>query len=83
MIKLGQSVKDSITGLKGIAVGRCVYLNGCISIEVQATTLHDGKVLDTVWFDEQRLTDSSAAKAGGPQSRPPGLSRPTGGGRYE
>ena len=71
MIKLGDKVKDSITGFGGMAVARCEYLNGCVSIEVQPMGLKDGEPIKKHWIDEQNLTDVSKAKVGGPQSRPP------------
>jgi len=70
-IELGQKVKDSITGFEGIAVAKAIYLNGCISYQVESQKLKDGKTIQPEWFDEQRLTCESKAKAGGPQDRPP------------
>ena len=72
-IKLGQKVKDSITGFEGIVVARAEYLNGCVSCQVEAKELKDGVPLQAQWFDEQRLTIQSKAKAGGPQDHPPEL----------
>ena len=69
-IKLGDKVKDSITGFEGIVVARAEYLNGCVSCQVEAKELKDGVPLKAQWFDEQRLTSQSKAKAGGPQDRP-------------
>ena len=71
IFKLGDKVKDSITGFEGIAIGKCEYLNGCISIQVKSQELKDGKTIEAEWFDEQRLTATSKAKAGGPHDRPP------------
>ena len=71
MIKLGDKVKDNITGFEGIAIARAEYLNGCISLHIQSANLKDGSPLKAEWFDEQRLTTSSKATAGGPQSYPP------------
>mgnify|MGYP001122715477 CR=1 FL=1 len=71
MINLGGRVKDKITGFEGIAIAKIIYLNGCISYEVRAQELKDGKMLDTVWIDEQQLTEKSRAVAGGPGSIPP------------
>ena len=71
MIKLGDKVKDSITGFTGVATGRTVYYNGCISVLVTSNKLSsDGNEVNE-WFDEQRLDNKSEAKAGGPQNRPP------------
>ena len=74
MIELGQKVKDNITGFTGIAIAKCEYLNGCISIEVKPTKLDkDGKMLGAQWIDEQRLTVKSKATTGGPQDTPPDM----------
>ena len=72
MIKLGDKVKDNITWFEGVATARAEYLNGCISVLVQPAKLkEDGSPVEDKWFDEQRLTETSQAKAGGPQSSPP------------
>ena len=72
MLKLGDKVKDSITGFKGVVIARAEYLNGCITLKVQPPKLkEDGSPIEADWFDEQRLIDASKAKAGGPQSYPP------------
>lgn len=71
MVELGTKVKDSITGFEGIAVGRAVYLYGCVRVLVEPEEMKDGKPIEAIWFDEQRLTEESEAKSGGPQSTPP------------
>lgn len=71
MIKLGQKVKDKITGFTGVVMGRTEYLYGCVSVAVLSTKLKDDKPKDWVWFDEQRLTLLSKAKSGGPQPEAP------------
>jgi len=70
-MKLGDYVKDKITGFEGVAVARAEYLNGCIFIQVQPVGLKDGKIIESEWIDEQRITEDSQATVGGPQSRPP------------
>ena len=70
-IELGQKVKDEITGFEGVVVATAQYLNGCISCQVQPQSLKDGSTTKAEWFDEQRLTSGSKAKAGGPRSYPP------------
>jgi hypothetical protein len=55
MIELGSRVKDTITGLVGIAVARTDWLYQCRRIAVQPEALHDGKPLDIQWFDEPQL----------------------------
>lgn len=75
-VEVGDKVKDSMTGFKGVAVARCEYLNGCVSIEIQPVKLNNGAMLETKWIDEQQLIGESKAGNGGPQSRPTGLSTP-------
>jgi hypothetical protein len=80
MIKLGSKVRDTITGLEGVAVGRAVYLNGCISVNIEGPINKDGQRY-TDWFDEARVETIEAghfkpqpteATAGGPDhSTPP------------
>ncbi len=76
MIKLGDKVKDSITGFTGIVIGISSYLNGCVSMLVCSNELDsEGKEVSG-WFDEQRVAGKSEeirATAGGPQKRPPQL----------
>jgi hypothetical protein len=70
--KLGKVYKDSITGFTGMAMGRTVYLHGCISVALLSLKLpKDGKPNDWVWFDEPRLISRSKATAGGPQPLAP------------
>jgi len=76
-IKLGDLVKDLITGYTGIASSRTEYLFGCIHIGITSTGLDkDGIPLGAVFFDEQRVmlvderdpvvSPDSKAKSGGP-----------------
>ena len=52
---LGKKVKDNVTGLEGIAVTKCIYLNGCVQYAIQAKIDKDGKIPDEKWVDEQQL----------------------------
>ena len=54
-IKLGDKVKDPITGFEGIAIGKTEHLHGCTGIGILPQELHDGKAIDTHWFDEPRV----------------------------
>jgi len=81
MINLGDKVKDTITDFKGMAVARCVYLNGCVRIEVQPKGLdNDGKIVEAVWIDESQLEgvepDEGETPSGGPGSIPSRFSHP-------
>lgn len=55
MIKLGQKVEDTVSGLVGIAVARTEWLNGCIRISVQPKIDKDGNLPDNRDFDEPQL----------------------------
>jgi len=56
MIKLGDKVKDTITDFGGMAVARCVYLNGCVRIEMRPKGLDkDGNIVEAIWIDESQL----------------------------
>jgi len=53
-MKLGDKVRDKITGFTGIAIARCDYLYGCISIEVMSEKLLNGKPV-SIWVDDVQL----------------------------
>lgn len=56
MINLGDKVKDSVTGFKGIAVARTNWLHGCDRITIQPEGVDkDGKLFETFSFDEPQL----------------------------
>ena len=56
IIKLGDKVQDSVTGFKGIAVGRTTWLHGCNRIIVQPEGVDkNGKTYDSQNFDEPQL----------------------------
>ena len=54
MIKLGQKVRDAVTGFEGIATSKVEYINGCVQFGVQPAS-NDGKFPDSVYIDHQRL----------------------------
>lgn len=77
VMELGDKVRDEMTGFEGIAVSRTEYLFGCVSIGVQPTGLTEkGKPRELEYFDEQRLSEASAAPVGGPGDHPPQRSTP-------
>lgn len=76
-IALGTEVADTLTQFKGVAVGKFIFLNGCIRIEVASKTMKDGSPIEPEVFDEQRLTGITAtSKPGGPRPGPSAYSRP-------
>ena len=79
-VELGQTVKDPITGITGVAIGRSEWLHGCTHIGVQAKVKKDGIIPDVVWVDEPQLevvAGRKKAKKGSDDNGGPLLSIPT------
>lgn len=87
-VKLGDKVKDTVTGFQGIAVARTTWLHGCDRINVQPVELDkDKKPLEAVVFDEKQLivvkaavvaseeNKKSTTKTGGPRDDKAALRR--------
>ena len=56
MIKLGDRVKDPISGVIGIAIAKTIWLHGCNRITVQPQGLDkDKKPFETTTVDEPQL----------------------------
>lgn len=74
-IQLGDEVKDSVTGFRGIAVARTTWMTGCARITVQPKGQDkDGKCFEPTAFDEPMLIVLKAKvvkednhKTGGPR----------------
>lgn len=77
-LKLGMKLKDTITGFEGTATSSHFYLNGCVRVSIQSSTLKDGKPLDPESFDIQQLeaiqeavaTSKAKSGVGGPHPIP-------------
>jgi len=54
-IKLGDKVKDKVTGFTGIAISRIEFLNGCTQIQIQPQKLKDGRPIESEYFDIQQI----------------------------
>lgn len=85
-IKLGDLVRDRLTGFTGIAIGRTDWLYGCSRIGIEPKELDkEGKPREASWFDEQRVevverravdvSPDSKATTGGPFDAPARTSR--------
>jgi hypothetical protein len=61
-IELGMTVKDKITGLKGVVVCICSYLSGCDRASIQPLEIVNGKPAEWVTFDVLQLDIVSSAK---------------------
>ncbi len=55
MIRLGDEVRDKISGFQGIAVARHNYIEGCNRISIQPPVDKDGKLPDSITVDEPCL----------------------------
>ena len=54
-IKLGQRVKDKVSGFIGIAVAKCEYLNGCIQFHITPPVDEKGNERKDQWIDAAQL----------------------------
>lgn len=76
-MKLGDTVKDTVTDFTGTVVSRHEYLNGCVRLSVQPRELKDGKPIESQGFDIEQLQLVKAAEpravvpSGGPHNDPP------------
>ncbi len=55
MIKLGQRVRDTITGFEGIATAKVEYLNGCVQFCIKPKITKDGKISEGEYIDVGQL----------------------------
>ncbi len=54
-VKLGQRVKDWVSGFEGIATCKIEYLNGCVRVGVQGKSEKGSKIPDIEYVDIQQL----------------------------
>ena len=54
-IEFGVTARDRITGFSGVITGRTEYISGCTQILLVPQIDKDGKLVEGVWFDAQRL----------------------------
>lgn len=82
-LKLGDKVKDTVTGFTGIIIARHEYLNGCIRLSVQPDKLKDAKPIEALTFDIEQIALIKAgqhkqlARTGGPEKEPARASVPS------
>ena len=77
-LKLGDYVKDTISGFEGYVTAITEWLYGCRRMGVQPKGLFEGKPIEAQWFDEALLEkikiEKSKEKAnndrGGPRKDP-------------
>lgn len=51
-IELGDEVRDTLSGVTGIAIGRTTWITGCDNIQIRPQGMHDGRPIDTFAADE-------------------------------
>jgi hypothetical protein len=54
-IELGDQVRDTVSGFKGIAIGIVTWLHGCNRVIVAPKVGKDGKMIENQTFDEAQL----------------------------
>ena len=54
-VKLGQKVRDTISGNEGTAVAITTWLNGCVRICIQPEGTKDGVPFESFVIDEPQL----------------------------
>lgn len=75
-IKLGDKARDTITGFEGTVVALTDWLHGCRRVSIQPSTLHDGKPVEIVSFDEPQVEliesgpERQPTETGGPRPEP-------------
>ena len=72
MLKLGQKVKDRISGFSGVLSARSEFLNGCVRLQLTPDRLHEGKLIEAEWFDETQVDVLEDTPAPEPKTRPGG-----------
>lgn len=72
MIKIGDIVKDTVTGLEGMAVAKIIYMTGCVQFEIQPKGLKDGLIIKSAWIDEGQLVVKKEARIKKDKEKPPG-----------
>lgn len=74
MIKLGSTVTEVITGVKGVVTGRCEYLTGCNQYLVQPKS-RKGQYVESHWFDEAKLRVEKDKPVVLPATKGPGFDK--------
>ncbi len=78
-VKMGDEVRDRVTGFRGVITGEFRFLNGCTRFCVQPTVRKDGKYPDAQTFDWPQLELIKAGVVVGQDFEEPDESKKTGG----
>ena len=71
-IELGNKYKDMISGFSGIATGLTMWLSGCDTVGLNPGVDKEGKLMETQWFDINRVKEVEAEKKEINTTKPPG-----------
>lgn len=75
-IKLGEAVKDIVTGVKGVTIQECTFLNGCVYYTVSDQNTKEPK---DMFIEYRRLTRTGAGVSDQIAERTAGTEVKTGG----
>lgn len=75
MITLGSTMKDKITGFKGVVTAYTQYITGCNQVLLQPRVKNDGGYEDSCWFDEQRCEPVGTKVISLDNSKTPGFDK--------
>ena len=54
-VKLGQKVRDKMTGFTGIATAKIEFLNGCVQIQIKPKAVKKDEMPDGVFVDVEQI----------------------------
>lgn len=77
-IKLGDKLKDKVSGIEGICTARIEYLNGCVQWAIHPKMSKDGKN-ESYWIDEQQIERLGSGLNVQPKRTGGAMPRPAGG----
>ncbi len=77
MFEMGITVRDTISGFRGVVTGHCTYISGCDQYLVSPKCGRQGEVAKSHWFDVQRLEKvPNKKRIALPAEAPPGFGKP-------
>ena len=79
-MKLGDTIRDTITGCEGVLIARTEWIYGCIRLTIQPKALKDGVPLDSQTFDLPQMEpvlNSAGMPTVPPDADAPGGPRPS------
>lgn len=71
--RLGEKVKDTVTGFKGTVISRIEYLNGCLQYCIDPKVGKEGKMEKSHYIDEGQLEPVKGKSARESESGPQGV----------